>query len=124
MAENTDTEAVEKINEAMREMTMALMFLSRFTEQTKKDKKLKEPWSAWKGYDWDVLDELSEKDFIRCRRKSKSAILTPRGMDAARRFLASIGVPDWPSLKGFADWPEGWESLLEDSDATTKGQVN
>lgn len=46
---------------AMEELTMMLVYLSHFTEQDRfanKDDKY-----AWKGYNFDVLNKLDEKDW-------------------------------------------------------------
>lgn len=46
---------------AMEELTMMLIYLSHFTEQDRfanKDDKY-----AWKGYNFDVLNKLDEKDW-------------------------------------------------------------
>jgi hypothetical protein len=96
-------------NEAVRELTLALMFLTRF--RTKRKKGQEDPWSAWKGYDFDVMDELMEKDFIRGFARGKSVILSKKGMAEARRIIAKYGIKDWESLKGESDWPEWLESL-------------
>ena len=95
--------------EAVRELTLALMFLTRFRERRKEGKK--DPWSAWKGYDFDVVDELMEKDFIRGFRRGKSVILSKKGMEEARKIIAKYGIEDWESLRGESDWPEWLESL-------------
>jgi hypothetical protein len=95
--------------EAVRELTLALMFLTRFRERRKEGKE--DPWSAWKGYDFDVVDELMEKDFIRGFARGKSVILSKNGMAEARRIIAKYGIEDWESLKGESDWPEWLESL-------------
>jgi Domain of unknown function (DUF6429) len=40
---------------------------------------------AWKGHDWDALDRLHEKGFIRDpHNKNKSVLLTEEGMAQAR----------------------------------------
>ena len=67
--------------EAVRELTLALMFLTRF--RTKRKNGQEDPWSAWKGYDFDVMDELMEKDFIRGFAREKSVILSKNGMAEA-----------------------------------------
>jgi hypothetical protein len=95
--------------DAVRELTLALMFLTRFREKRKVGKE--DPWSAWKGYDFDVIDELMKKDFIRGFARGKSVILSKNGMEEARRIIAKYGIEDWESLKGEADWPERLESL-------------
>ena len=95
--------------EAVRELTLALMFLTRF--RTKKKKGQEDSWSAWKGYDFDVMDELMEKDFIRGSVREKSVILSKNGMAEARRIIAKYGIEDWESLRAESDWPEWMESL-------------
>ena len=95
--------------EAVRELTLALMFLTRF--RTKRKKGQEDPWRAWKGYDFDVMDELMEKDFIRGSVRGKSVILSKKGTEEARKIIAKYGIEDWKSLKGESDWPEWMESL-------------
>ncbi len=95
--------------EAVRELTLALMFLTRFRERRKEGRE--DAWSAWKRYDFDVMDELMEKDFIRGFVKEKSVILSKKGMEVARKIIAKYGIEDWESLRGESDWPEWMESL-------------
>ena len=95
--------------DAVRELTLALMFLTRFREKRKVGKE--DPWSAWKGYDFDVIDELMKKDFIRGCARGKSVILSKNGMAEARRIIAKYGIEDRESLRGESDWPERLESL-------------
>ena len=60
---------------AMEELTMMLIYLSHFTEQDRfanKDDKY-----AWKGYNFDVLNKLDEKDYIRQgSHRAKSMYIT------------------------------------------------
>lgn len=48
--------------QAMQELTMVLMYLSRFTETGRFASP--EDVSAWKGYSFDILDQLAEQDYI------------------------------------------------------------
>lgn len=52
-----------KTEEAMRELTLMLLYLSRFAQ----GEKFKEAtdFYAWKGYDFDILNELDDADYIR-----------------------------------------------------------
>ena len=56
---------MEKITakEAMKELTMILMYLSRFEDDStfNQDK----DYYAWKGYDFDVINKLWDEDYIR-----------------------------------------------------------
>lgn len=75
--------------EAMKELTLALMYLSRFSDRFSTDK-------AWKGYDWNVLDDLDEADFIgKGSPKSKSVYLTEAGLNYAKQILAKYDIEDW-----------------------------
>ena len=50
-------------NEAMRELTMMLIYLSRFTQGEKFHDAT--DFYAQKGYDFDILNELDDADYIR-----------------------------------------------------------
>ena len=85
-----------KAEEAMRELTLMLIYLSRFS----KGEKFFEAndFYAWKGYDFDVLNELDDADYIRQGNRpsrSKSVYITESGMVKARELLAQYGIDDW-----------------------------
>lgn len=71
--------------EAIRELTLALMYLCRFTED--KDFFESKEYKAWKGYDFDVLNELSENEYIYDRPKRKSIEFFDKGIEEAKRIL-------------------------------------
>lgn len=85
-----------KANEAMKELTMLLMYLSRFTERDRfSDGK---DYYAWKGYDFDVINELDEEDYIRQGShpsRSKSVYLTDSGIDYVKKLMEKYGIEDW-----------------------------
>ena len=63
---------------AVKELTMLLMYLTRFNEQ---GRFASEPDMAWKGYDFDIINKLNEEDYIRQgSRRSKSGAITDEGM--------------------------------------------
>ncbi len=68
--------------DAMKELTMALIYLSRFSENNRfSDEK---EYYAWKGYNFDILNELDKNDFIRQgNRPSKNKI----GLYYVRRHI-------------------------------------
>lgn len=74
---------------AMEELTMILIYLSHFTEQDRfanKDDKY-----AWKGYDFNVLNELDGKDYIRQgSHRSKSMYITRKGKKKQKSFWRNI----------------------------------
>ena len=49
-----------KAEEAMRELTLMLLYLSRFAQGEKFDEA--KDFYAWKGYDFDILNELDDAD--------------------------------------------------------------
>jgi Domain of unknown function (DUF6429) len=55
---------------------------------------LHDSYRAWKGFDWDTLDRLYEKDWIENpRSKAKSVELTEEGLaKSARLFQQYFGV--------------------------------
>ena len=85
-----------KAEEAMRELTLMLLYLSRFAQ----GEKFKEAtdFYAWKGYDFDILNELDDVDYIRQGShpsRSKSVYITESGMEQARELLTKYGIDDW-----------------------------
>ena len=85
-----------KAEEAMRELTMILMYLSRFTEGEKFTEA--KDFYAWKGYDFDILNELDNDDYIRQGKhpsRSKSVYITDTGIEKARELLNKYGIDDW-----------------------------
>ena len=42
---------------------------------------------AWKGYDWDAIDQLVEEDFIHTEHRWKSIYLTDKGEARADEIL-------------------------------------
>lgn len=78
---------------AMKELTMILMYLSRFNENKDRDLTLD---MAWGGYDFGVINELDEEDYIRQGRyRSKSVAITEEGMNLARKLLNKYNIEDW-----------------------------
>ncbi|NBH73456.1 transposase [Clostridiaceae bacterium] len=85
-----------KAEEAMRELTLILLYLSRFAQGEKFDGA--KDFYAWKGYDFDILNELDDKDYIRQGNhpsRSKSVYITESGMEQARELLTKYGIDDW-----------------------------
>lgn len=86
----------KKAEEAMRELTLMLLYLSRFTQGEKFHEAT--DFYAWKGYDFDVLNELDDADYIRQGNRpssSKSVYITEGGKEQARELLAKYGIDDW-----------------------------
>ena len=88
---------MEKINaeKAMRELTMMLIYLSRFTERGRFTNS--KDFHAWKGYNFDILNELSNADYIRQGERpsrSKSVYITDSGIEKAKELLNKYGIED------------------------------
>lgn len=80
--------------EAMQEMTLMLMYLTRFREQGR----FADPsgsFHVWKDYDFDTLDALDEADLIfqsRPMSRSKSVTLTEAGIAQAKALLKKYHI--------------------------------
>lgn len=78
---------------AMKELTMALIYLSR-----RRDTRFGEDvlFEAWKGYEFDVLNELQDENYlIRRGRGSKSVLIAGEGLDYAKQILEKYNISDW-----------------------------
>ena len=85
-----------KANDAMKELTVMLMYLSRFSGRGRfSDSK---DCYAWKGYDFDILKGLDDDGFI-CQgshpSRSKSVCITDSGIAFAKKLLEKYGIDDW-----------------------------
>lgn len=82
--------------DAMRELTLMLLYLSRFTEGEKFCEAA--DFYAWKGYDFDILNELDDADYIRQGShpsRSKSVYITDSGKAKAQELFTKYGIEDW-----------------------------
>ena len=80
----------EITHDHMENLTLLLLYLSSWDEDPKR-KLSKEPiLRAWKGYDFDILDILTDKGFIYGSKRSKSVYLTEEGIAQARAVLDEL----------------------------------
>lgn len=80
-------------NQAMQELTMMLMYLSKFNEGKGFDGMMDR---AWKGYDFGVINELDDQDYIsQGSYRSKSIAITEEGITFAKSLLEKYLVKDW-----------------------------
>lgn len=81
--------------QTIKELTMILMYLTSFSEYDKfLDKKLS---YAWKGYNFNVLNELDEENYINQGdrpSRSKKVFLTSAGQNYVKELLAKYGIND------------------------------
>ena len=85
-----------KAEEAMKELTLMLLYLSRFAQ----GEKFREAtdFYAWKDYDFDILNELDDADYIwqgNHPSRSKSVYITETGKELARELMTRYGIDDW-----------------------------
>ncbi len=83
--------AVEHNEKTVKELILVLMYLSKF-KMGKNDE-----YSAWKTYDFDILNELAEEEYIdqgRYPTRNKSAIITEKGIEHAKELLAKYGIEE------------------------------
>lgn len=81
--------------QTIKELTMILMYPTRFSEY---DKFLdKEHFYAWKGYNFDALNELNEEKYINQGdhpSRNKKVFLTADGQKYAKELLKKYGIND------------------------------
>lgn len=78
---------------AVKELTLALMYLTRFGE---KNRLYTSENIAWKGYPFKVLDELEQDGFIhQGSHRSKSVQICDEGVLQAKKVLEKYGIEDW-----------------------------
>lgn len=78
---------MDEIDEAVEELTLLLLSLTSWTE----DSYGFTVQRAWKGFRFEVLDSLEEKNYISQTRRAKSVYLTEEGLRKAeglkRKYL-------------------------------------
>jgi hypothetical protein len=75
----------EASDAAARDLTLMLIYLTSWEEG---------PYGArrcWKGFRFEILDELAEQGLVEDSRRAKSLYLTPDGQRRARELLAGHG---------------------------------
>ncbi len=68
------------------ELTLMMLYAKSWSEKYSGDCRY-----SWKGFDFDSLNRLEEKEYISGNHKSKSTILTPEGVEEAKKLLAKYG---------------------------------
>jgi len=72
------------------ELTLLLLYLTSFKE----DYGFSEAQRSWKGYPFESLNELSENDFIRDSKRSKSVYLTEKGIEQALVLMKKYNIKE------------------------------
>ena len=79
---NTTNEMPDLQDDYIEELVLLLIYLTSWKE----DSFGQEVIRSWKGYPFDILDILTEKDLISGSKKAKSIYLTESGLKKAREI--------------------------------------
>jgi hypothetical protein len=66
-----------------KQLALALIYLSVWKEKNFDT----EVHRAWKGYDFDILDQLKEEGLIGFSNKAKSVVLSAEGIENAKKLI-------------------------------------
>lgn len=85
---------------SIEELTIMLMYLTSWKESTELSLRVKPPVKenekyyrrSWKGYPFEVLNDLSKKGYISEARSTQPAFISPEGENAARKLLEKYGI--------------------------------
>ncbi|PWA07899.1 transposase [Pueribacillus theae] len=72
------------MEEKIKDLTLLLLYLTSWKEN---DDLFGEMRRSWKGYPFEVLDELTDGDLIRGSKRSKSVYLTEAGIKEAEALV-------------------------------------
>ena len=68
---------------AIKELTLLLIYLTSWQEEAGSVKIQR----SWKGYPFEILDELREEGYLTERKTAKSVYLTEEGLDRAKELM-------------------------------------
>lgn len=71
------------MEEKIKELTLLLLYLTSWKE----DELPQEMSRSWKGYPFDILNELTDEDFIRGSIRAKSVYLTKDGIKEDEKLM-------------------------------------
>ena len=81
---------MEPVKEKMKDLTLMLLYLSSWDEGPK-DMCYRR---SWKGYDFGILNELTDEELIYDNRRAKSVDLAESGIERAKALLAEYGITE------------------------------
>ena len=74
--------------ETIKDLTLMLLYLSSW-----EDKDIPpDVRRAWKGYNFSILNELTDEDLINGAGRRKSAYIFPEGVEKAEKLLEEYGI--------------------------------
>ncbi|WP_080873577.1 DUF6429 family protein [Oceanobacillus timonensis] len=71
------------MEEKIKELTLLLLYLTSWKEEDIPQDMRR----SWKGYDFDILNDFTDKDLIRGSKRWKSVYLTKDGMREAEKLM-------------------------------------
>ncbi|MBU1290724.1 MAG: DUF6429 family protein [bacterium] len=71
------------MDETIKELTLLLIYLASWQE----DVGLTKVQRSWKGYPFEVLDELNEEGYISGSKHAKSVCLTEEGLSKVKELM-------------------------------------
>ncbi|MBI4162627.1 MAG: transposase [Candidatus Aenigmarchaeota archaeon] len=74
----------------MENLTLLMIYLSSWDENLKKEFGEEPVLRAWKGFTFEILDELNKKGLISGSKGRKSVYLTDEGIKKAKGLLGRI----------------------------------
>lgn len=72
------------MRENIKELTLLLLYLTSWKES---DEIMGDCHRSWKGYPFELLDELKEEGYVFGSNKSKSIYLKPEGIKEAEKLV-------------------------------------
>ncbi len=79
---------MSNLHDNIKELTLMLLYLNSWEENERGTKYRR----SWKGYDFDVLDELSDDDLIINIKSSKSCSFSDEGIAKALMLLKEYNI--------------------------------
>ena len=79
-------------DQTIKELTLMLLYLTSWTEKAPYDYQ-----RSWKGYDFDILNELADDELISDSKRAKSVVIYEDGVIRAKELLIKYGL-DLPSI--------------------------
>ena len=75
----------------IKDLTIILIFLTRFKDKGRFASIYEE---AWKGYSFDVINELAEDEYLINSRSSKKVCITDKGKELAESLIKKYRLLD------------------------------
>ena len=70
-----------------KELTLMLLYLTSWTE-----KGFGSYERSWKGYDFDIINELAEEGYISDSKRAKSVVIYDDGINMSKGLLKNYGI--------------------------------